>query len=115
MTRPQALLRIDRAPVPHATACAIPTKAVTMGSVAETCISSKARVHARSILLAGSIYLVVSARIRTCLARLPDASVQHNYKMQLAASALDTRRRRGRRIALTATRGNLGEVGGAER
>jgi len=38
-----------------------------------------------------------------------------HYELQLAASALDTRRRRGRRIALTATRGNLGEVGGGER
>lgn len=37
--------------------------------------------------------------------------MQHNYELQLAAIVLDTRRRRGRRIALTATRGKLGEVG----
>ncbi|RCV27726.1 hypothetical protein SETIT_5G347800v2 [Setaria italica] len=34
-----------------------------------------------------------------------------NYEPELAASAQDTRRRQGRRIALTATRYDLGEVG----
>ena len=41
----------------------------------------------------------------------PDASACGNYKLELAASALDTRRRQGGRIALAATRDELGEVG----
>jgi hypothetical protein len=51
------LLRNDRVLLLlAAAACAIPTKAVTM---AETCIPSKARLHARSVLR--SIYLAASA------------------------------------------------------